>query len=183
MGILDDVVHAGEQPVVTLPEVARDEIVFFTMTEEEVLGIKDWLNSATDAQKEIVSDTNVTEVSYSHSKLVVKSIFINVREKLAELFETEFLSLPRVVRYKTLSYSNSEPFTYTNDVVLNSEIIEDDNKQYKIYIVLDGNLKTSNVQDRIFAANEAYCILTEPATEEISNSGEEDSLILCLTLA
>ena len=183
MGILDDVTHAGDQPEITLPSNPEFPIVFFTVTEEDVLSLKEWLASATDEQKETVTDANVTRVSYYHPKFMAKSIFIGFRENLAELFETEFATLPKVKKYETISYSNSNPFTYTNDVVLNSEIIEDDNKQYKIYVVLDGSLKTTNAQDRIFAANEAYCILTEPATEEISNSGEEDSLILCLTLA
>ena len=60
---------------------------------------------------------------------MAKSIFIGFRENLAELFETEFATLPKVKKYETISYSNSNPFTYTNDVVLNSEIIEDSEEE------------------------------------------------------
>jgi hypothetical protein len=183
MGILDDVTHAGDQPEITVPSNPESPVVFFTVTEDNILSLKEWLASATDEQKEIVTDANVTTVSYSHPKFMAKSILIGFREELAELFETEFTSLPKVKKYQTISYSNSEPFTYTNDVVLDSEIIDDNDKQYKIYIVLDGSLKTTTVAYRTFSANEAYCVITAPCTEEISNAGEEDSLILCLTLA
>jgi hypothetical protein len=183
MGILDDVTHAGEQPEVVLPESAVEKIVFLDMAEEDVVALKDWLNSATDEDKHIEVDGNVTKTVYSHPRFLVKPIFVETRTKLAELFETKNGSFPTVSKYYTIAYSNSEPFTYANSVFYSSDVVDDSDEQYKLFIVLEGSLKTSTVLDKTLVVNEAYCMLTNPFTEDISNSGEEDSLILCVTLS
>jgi hypothetical protein len=184
MGILDDVTHAGDQPEIVLPqEVAVKETVFLTMAEEDVVALKEWLNSAGDEDKHIEVDGNVTKTVYSHSRFLVKPIFVETRTKLAELFKTKNGSFPTVSKYYTIAYSNSEPFTYANSVFYSSEVVDDSDEQYKLFIVLEGSLKTSTVLDRTLSVNEAYCMLTNPFTENISNSGEEDSLVLCVTLS
>lgn len=182
MGILDDVTHAGEQPEITLPQVAATETVFFTLPDEDIVVLENWLSSATDEEKEIVVEGNITKVMYSHPKIPARPILIGIREKISELFEIETTLMPRIKKYHTISYSNAEPFTYTNVVFLESEKVDNNDKQYKMYLVLKGSLKTTSVPDRVFGPNEVYCMITEPCTEELSNSGEEDSLILCFTL-
>jgi hypothetical protein len=102
---------------------------------------------------------------------------------MAELFKTDPEFLPRISKYHTIAYSNAESFTYTNTVYLDSETVDEEIQQYKMYIVLDGSLRTDSVPGTVFSKAEVYCMLTDPCTEELSNSGEEDSLILCFTLA
>jgi hypothetical protein len=183
MGILDDVTHAGDEPAITSSESAAKEIHMLTMTEADVSALKDWLNTATDEEKHVEVDGNVTKTVYSHSRFLVKPIFVETRTKLADLFQTKNGSFPTVSKYYTIAYSNSEPFTYENSVFYESEVLDDSDEQYKLFIVLDGSLKTNTFPEKTFVANEAYCILTSPFNEEISNSGEEDSLILCVTLS
>jgi hypothetical protein len=183
MGILDDVTHAGDQPTITSSEIAVKETFLLTMTEADVSALKDWLNTATDEDKHIEVDGNVTKTVYSHSRFLVKPIFVETRTKLADLFQTKNGSFPTVSKYYTIAYSNSEPFTYANSVFYESEVVDDSDEQYKLFIVLDGSLKTSTFPEKTFGVNEAYCMLTNPFTEDISNSGEEDSLILCVTLS
>lgn len=183
MGILDDVTHAGDQPEIVLPVPTVEKIVFLDMTEEDVIALKDWLNSATDEDKHIEVDGNVTKTLYSHPRFLVKPIFVETRTKLADLFQTKNGSFPTVSKYYTIAYSNSEPFTYANSVFYSSEVVDDSDEQYKLFIVLEGSLNTSTILDKTLAANKAYCMLTNPFTENISNSGEEDSLILCVTLS
>jgi hypothetical protein len=182
MGILDDVTHAGDEPEINLISSGK-ETVFFNLEDADIVIVKDWLNLATDEEKEIVVDGNVTKVFYSHPKVPARPVMFKIREKLTELFQTDPAFMPRVSKYHTLAYSNSEPFTYTNTVFQASDIIDENQKQYKLYLVLDGSLNSSLVPSKTFAEKEAYCILTDPCTEELSSSGTEDSLILCLTLA
>jgi hypothetical protein len=183
MGILDDVTHSGDEPEITGAEFGGKEQVFFTIPEEDVLALKDWLNLATDEEKEVIVDGNITKTLYSHPKLPARPILVAIRKKVAELFQTDPEFLPRISKYHTIAYSNAEDFTYTNTVFAESEMVDDEINQYKMYIVLDGSLKTTSVPNRVFAETEVYCMITEPCTEELSNSGEEDSLILCFTLA
>jgi hypothetical protein len=186
MGILDDVTHAGDQPEIVLPYstvVVPEKIVFLDMVEADVVALKDWLNSAEDEDKNVEVDGNITKTLYSHSRFLVKPIFIETRTKLADLFQTKNGSFPTVSKYYTIAYSNSEPFTYSNSVFYESEVVDDSDEQYKLFIVLEGSLKTSTVSEKIFAVNEAYCMLTNPLNEDISNSGEENSLILCVTFS
>jgi len=182
MGILDDVTFSGDEPEINL-NFSGKETVFLTLEDEDIVIIKDWLNLATDEEKEIVVDGNVTKVFYSHLKVPARSVMLKIREKLTELFKTDPAFMPRISKYYTLAYSNSEPFTYTNTVFEASEIIDENQKQYKLYLVLDGSLNSSLVPGRTFVEKEAYCIVTDPCNEELSSSGTEDSLILCLTLA
>lgn len=180
MGILDDVTHAGDEPAITFSETAAKVL---TMTEADVSALKDWLNTATDEEKHVEVDGNVTKTHYYHSRILVRPIFVETRTKLSDLFQTKNGFFPKVSKYYTIAYSNSEPFTYENSVFYESEVLGDSDEQYNLFIVLDGSLKTSTFPEKTFGANEAYCILRSPSNEEISNSGEEDSLILCVTLS
>ena len=178
MGILDDVTHAGDEPEVTLPVVAEESIAtFFTLSEEDVVLLKDWLNSATDEQKEIIANENVTKVIYSHPKIGARSVFVGIRNKIVELSGMD--GMPRISKYHTLSYSNATPFTYTNDLFSETDL---EASCIKLYVVLDGTFKTTSIPSRILAKNEIGYLVEGGPTEDLSNSGEEDSLILCLTL-
>ena len=181
MGILDDVTHAGDEPEIVLPTSGK-ETVFFTLEDADIVIIKDWLNLATDEEKEIVVDGNVTKVFYSHPKVPARPVMIKIRENISKLFKADPAFMPRVSKYHTIAYSNTNPFTYVNTVFSDSEIIDGNENQYKLYLVLDGSLKSSLVPGKTFVEKEVYCILTDPCTEELSNSGTEDSLVLCLTL-
>jgi len=178
MGILDDVTHSGDQPEITLPAVAEESIVTsFTLPEEDVVLLKDWLNSATDEQKEVIVGENVTKVIYSHPKIGARSVFVGIRGKIVELSGMD--GMPRISKYHTLSYSNATPFTYTNDLFSETEL---EASCIKLYVVLDGTFKTTSIPSRTLAKNEIGYLLSGGTTEELSNSGEVDSLILCLTL-
>ncbi len=195
MGILDDVTHAGEEPTITISQDTDKEsahlitttgeksAVFMTIPQEDITALKDWLASALDDEKFIHVNENVTKTVYYNSRFLVKPIFQGIRTKLAEMFETENGSFPTVSQYYTISYSNSEPFTYTNDVTWNSAPEDGSGDQYKMYIVFEGSLKTSNFTDKVFSVNESYCMFTGPYAEDLLNSGEEDSLILCVTFS
>lgn len=184
MGILDDVTHAGEEPEITgLEPKVKENIFFMSIPEEDIIALKEWLATAADDEKFVDVDGNITKTVYYHSRFLVKPIFVGIRTKLAELFETQNGSFPTVSKYYTIAYSNSEPFTYTNNVFYGSEVEDDSEERYKMYIVFDGSLKTSLVEEKTFSANESYCILTNPCSEELSSFGEEDSLILCVTFS
>jgi hypothetical protein len=184
MGILDDVTHSGDEPEITTGSAAvAKEMVFFEIPVEDVDSLKEWLSLATDEEKEVVVDGPVTKVFYTHPKLAARPILVAIRKKMAELFKTDPEFLPRISKYHTIAYSNAESFTYTNTVYLDSETVDEEIQQYKMYIVLDGSLRTDSVPGTVFSKAEVYCMLTDPCTEELSNSGEEDSLILCFTLA
>jgi hypothetical protein len=182
MGILDDVTHSGDQPEIVLP-TSDKEIVYFSLADEDIVALKDWLNLATDAEKEIVVDGEITKVNYLHPKVPARPTLVKIREKVTELFKTDPAFMARISKYHTIAYSNTNPFVYVNTVFADSEMIDENQKQYKLYIVLDGHLQTSLVQLKSFAKNEAYCVLTDPCTEELSSVGTEDSLVLCLTLS
>lgn len=186
MGILDDVTHSGDEPEVTTgatTAAVAKEMVFFEIPVEDVDSLKEWLSLATEEEKEIVVDGPVTKVFYTHPKLAARPILVAIRKKMAELFKTDPEFLPRISKYHTIAYSNAESFTYINTVYLDSETVDEEIQQYKMYIVLDGSLRTDSVPGTVFSKAEVYCMLTDPCTEELSNSGEEDSLVLCFTLA
>lgn len=178
MGILDDVTHAEEQPVITLPANSEREFISFEITDEEVLEIKDWLNSATDEEKETIEHSNITRINYSHPRLPVRPTLTAIREKFVEL--SDLKSLPNIKNYYTMAYSNAEPFEYTNTI---SVELDPDAIVVKAYIVLDGSLKINGISSKVFAPKEIVFFVSDSENENIMSSGEEDSLILGLTLA
>lgn len=178
MGILDDVTHAEEQPVITLPASSQKKFISFEITDEEVLEIKDWLNSATDEEKETIQYSNITRINYSHPRLPVRPTLTAIREKFVEL--SDLKSLPNIKNYYTMAYSNAEPFEYTNTI---SVELDPDAIVVKAYIVLDGSLKINGISSKVFAPKEIVFFVSDSENENIMSSGEEDSLILGLTLA
>jgi len=180
MGILDDVTHAEDQPVITVSENADTKIASFVITPEDVSSLKEWIQAATDEDKETVVDGNVTKIFYSHPRFPVKSILTGIRSSVQEQFDLK--DIPVMKNYYTISYSNDEPFSYINNVFVESDYSLEESR-YKVYVVLDGSLNTSNVpQHGSLAIGEVASLLISSETEEITNSGEEDSLILCLTI-
>jgi hypothetical protein len=180
MGILDDVTHAEDQPVVTILEDVDPKIASFVITPEDVSSLKEWIDAATDEDKKSVIDENVTKIFYSHPRFPVKSILTEIRSNVQGQFDLE--DIPVMKNYYTISYSNDEVFSYTNNVFAESDYSLEESR-YKVYIVLNGKLNTSNLsQYGVLSTGEVASILISSETEEITSSGEEDSLILCLTI-
>ena len=178
MGILDDVTHAGDQPDITLPENAERKFFSFEITDEELVEIKDWLVSATDEEKETIEYSNITRINYSHPRLPVRPTLTAIRTKFVEL--SDLKSLPNIKNYYTMAYSNIDPFEYTNTISVD---LDPDAIVVKAYIVLDGSLKINGIVSKVFSPKEIVYFVEDSENENIMNSGEENSLILGLTLA
>ncbi len=176
MGILDDVTHAGDEPVVekTYP------VAFLECTDEELTAIKAWLESAPEDKKDVVVDGPVTKTFYSHARVDVRPIFEGFREKIAAHYDKDMVYLKK---YYTIAFSNAEEFEYENHIYAGHEDVVEPVGEYHFGLVLDGTLKTNVYEGKTLYQKDAYCVLTEPRVELISKGGDEDSLILCFTLS
>jgi hypothetical protein len=177
MGILDDVTHAGDEPEITAEEVLDTR--FIDVTDEQLASIKQWLDFASEGEKQIVVDGNITRTVYSHNRLPVKPIFQDLRSKIQTHFEKQ--NPVYIENYYTVSVTSSESLDVVNDVCVPSGK-DSSVPHYHLALVLDGTLNTDTFPGKPFAAKSGYFIQTEQRPEVITHGGTENLRVLCFSL-